>query len=74
MISRPTAFASAMSEPMSGPSQRSAHSDVVVRRGSTTTSRAPLRIPASTWWKKIGCVSRAFEPQSTISSVSSTSW
>ena len=73
MISRATAFARAMSAPTSGPTQRSAHSEVVVRRGATTISRAPLRMPARTWWKKIGCVSRAFEPQSTISSVSSTS-
>ena len=28
----------------------------------------------STWWKKIGCVSRAFEPHRTMTSVSSTSW
>jgi hypothetical protein len=27
----------------------------------------------STWWKKMGCVSRAFEPQRRMQSVSSTS-
>ena len=36
-------------------------------------SRAPLRTPFSRWWKKIGCVSRAFDPQSRIRSVSSIS-
>ena len=30
--------------------------------------------PFRTWWKKIGCVSRAFEPHRTITSVSSISW
>ena len=35
----------------------------VVRRGSTAYIARPLRIPFSTWWKKIGCASRAFEPQ-----------
>ena len=74
MISRAIAFESAMSEPTSSPSQRSAHCADVVRRGSTTKRRAPLRTPLSRWWKKIGCVSRAFEPQSRITSVSSISW
>jgi hypothetical protein len=32
-----------------------------------------LWIALSTWWKKIGCVSRAFDPHSTIKSASSTS-
>ena len=73
MISRPIALASAMSEPTSRPSHTSAHCADGVRRGSTTISRAPLRTPFSTWWKKIGCVSRAFEPQSTMRSVSSIS-
>src|SRR5207253_8940607 len=54
-------------------SHESAHSAEDVRRGSTAYSRAPLRTPRSRWWKKIGCVSRAFEPQSTIRSVSSAS-
>ena len=31
-----------------------------------TNSLAPLWTALSTWWKKIGCVSRALEPQSTI--------
>ncbi len=48
MISRAIVFDSAMSEPTSIPSHRSAHWAEVVRRGSTTTSRAPLRIPLST--------------------------
>jgi hypothetical protein len=30
-------------------------------------------MPFSRWWKKIGCVSRAFEPQRRIRSVSSAS-
>ena len=41
MISRPTAFASAMSVPTSMPSQRSAHCADGVRRGSTAISFAP---------------------------------
>ena len=45
MISRPIAFASAMSLPTSRPSQTSAHSAELVRRGSTAYSRAPLRTP-----------------------------
>ncbi len=73
MISRAMALDSAMSEPTSIPSHRSAHCAELVRRGSTTTSRAPLRIPFSTWWKKIGCVSRAFDPHSTMRSVFSIS-
>ena len=73
MISRAIVFERAMSEPTSSPSQRSAHCAEGVRRGSTTKSRAPLRTPLSRWWKKIGCVSRAFEPQSRITSVSSIS-
>ena len=32
-----------------------------------------MRIPFSTWWKKIGCVSRAFDPHSTMRSVFSIS-
>ena len=47
MISRAIAFESATSDPTSIPSHRSAHSAEVVRRGSTTTSSAPLRIPFS---------------------------
>src|SRR5256714_3133451 len=73
MISRPTAFARAMSEPTSRPSQTSAHSAELVLRGSTAYSRAPLRTPRRRWWKKIGCVSRALLPQRTIRSVSSAS-
>jgi hypothetical protein len=30
-------------------------------------------MPLSTWWKKIGCASRAFEPHRRTTSVSSTS-
>ena len=74
MISRATALASAMSVPTSRPSQRSAHCAVEVRRGSTTNSFAPRWTAFSTWWKKIGWASRAFEPQRTTTSVSSTSW
>jgi hypothetical protein len=35
--------------------------------------RAPLRMPFSRWWKKIGCVSRALLPHRSTTSVSSTS-
>jgi hypothetical protein len=63
MISRPMALARAMSVPTSRPSQASAHCAVEVRRGSTEYMRAPLFNPCSTWWKKIGWVSRALEPQ-----------
>src|SRR5258705_6099320 len=73
MISRPIALARAMSEPTSRPSQTSAHSAELVRRGSTAYSRAPLRTPRRRWWKKIGCVSRALLPHRTIRSVSSAS-
>ena len=73
MISRAIAFERAMSEPTSSPSQRSAHCAELVRRGSITKRRAPFRTPASRWWKKIGCVSRAFEPQRRTTSVSSIS-
>src|SRR5688572_16868329 len=73
MISRPTALARAMSLPTSSPSQVSAHSALLVRRGSTAYSRAPLWTALRTWWKKIGCVSRALLPHRTIRSVSSTS-
>jgi hypothetical protein len=73
MISRATALASAMSEPTSIPSQPSAHSADDVRRGSTAYSRAPLLTPFSRWWKKIGWVSRAFEPHRTMRSVFSIS-
>jgi hypothetical protein len=54
-----------MSDPTSMPSHASAHCAEVVRRGSTAYSRAPFRTPFSTWWKKIGCASRAFEPHRT---------
>ena len=73
MISRAIAFASGMSLPTSRPTQRSAHSAETVRRGSTTISFAPRCTAFSTWWKKIGCASRAFEPQSTIRSADSRS-
>ncbi len=51
----------------------SAHCAEEVRRGSTTNSRAPACTPLSRWWKKIGCVSRALEPQRRMTSVSSIS-
>ncbi len=73
MISLAMAFASEMSLPTWMPSQASAHWAVVVRRGSTAYSRAPLRTPFSTWWKKIGCASRAFDPHMTMRSASSAS-
>ena len=73
MISRAIVFESAMSEPTSSPSQRSAQSADGVLRGSTAKSRAPLRTPLRRWWKKIGCVSRAFEPHRRMTSVSSIS-
>ena len=49
MISRAIAFASAMSDPTSSPSHASAHAAELVRRGSMAYSRAPRRIPFSTW-------------------------
>src|SRR5688572_8870089 len=73
MISRAIAFARAMSDPTSSPSQLSAHSADEVRRGSIAYRRAPLWTALRTWWKKIGCVSRALLPQRTIRSVSSAS-
>src|SRR5687768_14998078 len=73
MITRPMALASAMSLPTRSPSHVSAHAAVAVRRGSITYMRAPLRTPLSTWWKKIGWASRAFEPQRKITSVFSIS-
>ena len=72
-ISRPIALASAMSDPTSIPSHRSAHCAEVVLRGSTTIRRAPFRTPLRMWWKKIGWVSRAFEPHSKMRSVFSIS-
>src|SRR5450631_2843875 len=73
-ISRPSALARAMSEPTSRPSQPSDHWAELVRRGSTVYSLAPLLTPLSRWWKKIGWVSRAFEPHRITRSVSSISW
>ena len=73
MISRAIVLESAMSVPTFSPSQTSAQRAELVRRGSTQYSRAPLRTPVMTWWKKIGWVSRAFEPQRMMTSVSSTS-
>src|SRR5215207_761377 len=73
MISRAIALASAMSEPTSRPSQRSAHSADDVRRGSTVIRRAPRCTPFRRWWKKIGCVSRALLPHRRTTSVSSIS-
>ena len=73
MISRAIVFDRAMSVPTSSPIQVSAHCAEPVRRGSRTYSCAPLCTALRTWWKKIGCVSRAFEPQRISRSVSSTS-
>ena len=73
MISLPIAFASEMSLPTWMPSQASAHCAVVDRRGSTPYIFAPLRMPFRTWWKKIGCASRAFEPHMMMRSASSAS-
>ena len=73
MISRAIVLERAMSVPTSSPSHASAHRAELVRRGSTTNSRAPLCTALRTWWKKIGCVSRAFEPHRISRSVSSTS-
>jgi hypothetical protein len=66
-------LASAMSLPTSSPSHASAQRAELVRRGSTANMRAPRRSPFRTWWKKIGCVSRAFEPHKKSTSVSSAS-
>jgi hypothetical protein len=68
MISRAIVCASAMSVPTFRPSQRSANRAVSERRGSTTYRRAPLFTAVSTWWKKMGCALRAFEPHITITS------
>ena len=69
MISRATAFASGMSVPTSSPSQRSAHcADGGAARVDDDQLRAACARAFSTWWKKIGCASRAFEPQRTIRS------
>jgi hypothetical protein len=38
-----------------------------------TNSSAPFLTPLSRWWKKIGCVSRAFDPHRRMTSVSSIS-
>ncbi len=73
MISRPIVLASATSLPTSSASQPSAHCAVDVRRGSTDHIRVPFFSPCRTWWKKIGCVSRALEPHRTIRSASSAS-
>ena len=74
MISRPMVLARAMSVPTSSPAQRSAQAADEVRRGSMAISLAPLCSPLSRWWKKIGWVSRAFDPHSRTQSVSSISW
>jgi len=73
MISRAIVLASAMSVPTSRPSQASAHCAELVRRGSTTYSDAPRWIALRTWWKKIGCDSRAFDPHRISRSLSSAS-
>jgi hypothetical protein len=41
--------------------------------GRPRTSFAPRCMALSTWWKKMGCVSRALDPHRTTRSVSSTS-
>ena len=73
MISLAIALASEMSLPTWMPSQASAHWAVDDRRGSIAYILAPLRMPLRTWWKKIGCASRAFEPHMTMRSASSAS-
>ena len=74
MISRAIALASAMSEPTSSPSHTSAHSaERRPARVDRDTAGRPCAPPCRRWWKKIGCVSRALLPQSTIRSVSSAS-
>jgi hypothetical protein len=74
MISRAIAWASGMSVPTSSCSCRCAQLAVLVRRGSTTNSFAPLWTAFSTCWKKIGCASRGLPPQITMTSASSISW
>ncbi len=73
MISHAKVLESAMSDPTSMPSQTSAHAAEEVRLGSTANILAPLLMAFSTWWKKIGCASRAFDPHRTMRSVSSIS-
>ena len=73
MISRARALARAISDPVSIPSQTSAHSADSLRRGSTVYIFAPLRIPLARWWKKMGCVLRALEPHRMMRSVVSIS-
>ncbi len=73
MISRAIAFARPTSLPTFSPSQASAHCALVVRRGSTANIWAPPWIAFRMWWKKIGWASRALDPQSRITSVSSIS-
>ena len=67
------ALARAMSEPTRRATCSFAQRALAVRRGSTTTRWAPFRCPLSMCWNMIGCVSRAFEPQSTRTSVCSSS-
>jgi hypothetical protein len=66
-------LASAMSVPTWSGSHVSAHCADVVRRGSTTNSFAPPWIPFRTWWKKMGCVSRALLPHRKMTSACSAS-
>ena len=74
MISRATVFDERdVGADVRGRARRRRTGPCWLRRGSTTNSRAPLRTPASTWWKKIGWASRAFEPHITMTSVSSIS-
>src|SRR3954451_6627924 len=73
MISRAIVFESAMSVPTSIPSQRSANDADSVCRGSTTIKQVPFSIPGRTWWKKMGCAARAFDPHIRMRSVCSTS-
>jgi hypothetical protein len=73
IISRAIVFDKAMSVPTSRPAHTSAHFAELVRRGSIAYSFAPRLTPLSRWWKKIGWVSLAFDPQRRMQSVSSIS-
>ena len=45
-----------------------------VHNGAKLYVLDPRRTALSTWWKKMGCVSRALLPQRKMTSVSSASW
>jgi hypothetical protein len=56
-----------------GPARRRRTSPTPCGGDRCSTWRAPLSMPLHRWWKKMGCASRALEPHSTMTSVSSTS-